>query len=195
MSMRINITNKAYPIAQKVSEKGAFKMVTTSRAIFSPNIDTKINLLINNDTKNALLEMEPKAYKSINSIRETVLRAIRQFKENYNLSYDDITAFIMGGRDSRHFRQGNELANGIADTLEEANVPFSMLCGKRPAVEMDNIYSVNKNATLWNNSFKNIHKKITEEEAINELKSMYEIVELSDDVPLSFEVPRWFNDK
>ena len=193
MTMRINITNKTYPIAQKISRGGAFKMATSCRAIYSPNVDTKINLLLNGQTKNALLEMEPKAYQSTNNIREAVLRAIRQFKENYDLSYDAITAFIMGGRDCKHINQGNLLANCIADTLEDSNVPFSMLCGKRPALDLDNIYSVSKNTTLWNDSFKDIHKKISEEEAINDLKHMYEIVEISEDVPFSFETPRWFN--
>lgn len=192
MSMRINITQKAYPVAEKVVEKGTFKMSTSSRAILSPDIDTKVNLILNGDTKNALLEMEPIVFKTVNSIRNAVLRAIGQFKENYNLSYDSISAFIMGGRDCKHNYHSNELANCIADTLEDSDVPFSMLCGKRPAVDLDNIYSVNKNTTLWNNSFKNINHKISEEEAIEELKHMYEIVEISDDVPLSFEIPRWF---
>lgn len=193
MSMRINITNKTYPVAQKVAKSNSFKMVTNSHPILLENIDTKINLILNSGSKNALLEMEPKIFQSANNIRDSILRAIGQFKEKYNLSYDDITAFIMGGRDNKHRYQGNTLANCVADTLEDADVPFSMLCGKRPLVEMDNIYTINKNTTLWNGSFKDIHKKVTEEEAINELKHMYEIVELSDDVPFNFEVPRWFN--
>lgn len=194
MSMKINISQKAYPIAQKVSEKGSFKMVTTCRALFSSNVDTKVNLLLNSNTKNALLEMEPKIYQSANNIRESIMRAVRQFREKYNLSYDDITAFIMGGRDCKHIHQGNSLANCIADTLEDSNIPFTMLCGKRPAVGLDNIYSVSKNTTLWNDSFNRVNIKASEEEAINDLKHMYEIVEISDEVPLSFEVPRWIND-
>lgn len=195
MPTKINISQKAYPIAKKVMEDKKIMMASASHPILRTNIDTAIELVLNGKNKNAVLEMEPKAFLTTNSIRDAIFRLIRAFKENYGLIYDDISAIILGGRDFRHQSSSNVLSNSIADTLEDADIPFTMLCGKRAGVGFDNIYAVNDNITLWNDSFKKINPKASEAEAKNDLSQMFEIMEISDYVPINFNTPYWLNSK
>lgn len=89
---------------------------------------------------------------------------------------EDITGILVGGRNSSH-KDSFNLFYEVANILDEFGIPFSMLCGKFDNIANDNILISGENVKIWNSSLKN-----------KKLDDLYEVVEISDKVPVDIIV-------
>ena len=103
--------------------------------------------------------------------------------------FGKINAFIYGGIEfdakNASSRGSFNLYNNLADIMEELNVPFSMLCGKKPMVKThDNMHAIDDRLTIWNDAYKEMGKNLDEianEDKLEFLRSKYQFVETTGD--------------
>ena len=150
------------------------------------NIEADTALLLNaGRTNNQLFKLCP----YVGNIKAELEKRIFEMEENFG----KVRAFIYGGfklnhNDTKSVESFN-FYNNLADSLDELEVPFAMICGKDRKAPLDNLYSINNNVTIWNDLFKKFVKpetKLSQEEIIETMKNEYQFVESSEEHLLKF---------
>ena len=118
--------------------------------------------------------------QSLSSIKRELAAKIELLRE----TSDKITGFICGGLELNKSNKSSvdsfNLYNKIADSLDEFDIPFTMMCGKEKGACPDNLYSNANSVLVWNNDFKDIFKntkKLSQDEIVSMLENRYQFVE------------------
>lgn len=192
MSLKIHLSSNPIKYNAKASVVGRDRLYTTSRARFAqskhPLVSHDANdctmICLNGGTKyNCLMHLAPEQ-QPLTSLKSGIEKCIKTLMENMGRAQENITAIIVGGRDSSH-KESFNLFNETANILEEMGIPFSMICGKFDHVANDNIVVAGNKAQIWNSSLKGLNSTSPKELA-NILEENYEVVELSPEVPVEF---------
>ena len=193
MFLNINISQVGYPKLARTKEIGnrACSFYDGCRkglnlGLQGFNIESDTALLLNaGRTNNELYKLCPR----VPNIKAELEKRIFEMEEKFG----KVRAFLYGGLE---LNQNNpksvesfNLYNVLADSLDELQVPFAMICGKSAKAPLDNIYAINNNVTIWNDLFKKFVKpasKPTQEEIMATMRDDYQIVESSDEHLLKF---------
>ena len=193
MFLNINISQVGYPKLARTKEIGkrACSFYDGTRkglnlGIQAFNIEGDTALLLNaGRTNNEMYKLCP----NIANLKAELEKRIFEMEENFG----KVRAFLYGGfrlnkNDPKSVESFN-LYNNLADSLDELDVPFAMICGKDRRAPLDNVYAINNNVTIWNDLFKKFVKPAntpTQEEIINTMKKDYQFVESTDNHLLKF---------
>lgn len=199
MCFKILLSNCARTTAEKAKVVGnKDNIYTISKAGFNPinnalvskHADTCCLVGLNAGKNNCLIHIAPEQ-QPLCSIQDGLEKCILKLQEKYGVAKDKITAILVGGReliqkDAESVASFNNY-NTVANSLDNLEIPFTMICGKKKGATKDNIYMVNETATIWNDFFKDLklNKNSTQEEITEELSKKYQFVEIAPEVPVS----------
>lgn len=184
MSFKVNLLNTPVNYASKVAIVGKENIFTVNKAKFanskyqlvSENANTCVMLGLNGGkANNCLMHLAPEQ-QPLRSLKEGIERCVEAIREKMDNVQEDVTGILVGGRNSSN-KDSFNLFNEVANILDDLGVPFSMLCGKFDNVANDNILICEENVKIWNSSLKN-----------KNLEDLYEVVEISDKVPVDIIV-------
>lgn len=196
----INLSKVAYPNTKSIISVGnSFGNYTLKDAkTANPNTVLGTNdayactiLALNNGKKKFLAHLAPELQPT-NFIQKSLEKKLTEFCEKSN----DVKGIITGGWDSANIESFN-LPIAIADVLDSFGIKFSMICGKKKGSAPENVVMHRNTATIWSDKFKELFAKIKSNNVDNDaiqktLEDHYEIVELSDDIPINIldELPK-----
>ncbi len=185
MPFKVRLSSKPIKYQAKNYEVGRDRIFTINKSRFSQsphplvsfdaNSCTMLNLNGGNN-RNCLMHLSPEQ-QSTKTLKSGLEKCLLQLHEKMGNLEEDIRGIIVGGRHSEH-KDSFNLFNEIANILDEFGIPFSMLCGKFDNIANDNIVITGNKACIWNSSLDNNN---------NNLEDIYEVVEISDEVPVNFE--------
>lgn len=146
---------------------------------------------LNNGKKRFLAHLAPELQPT-KYIEKGLEKKLTEFCNDSN----DVKGIITGAWDSTN-KESFNLPLAIADTLDKFGIKFSMLCGKKKGSAPENMVMHKSTATIWSDKFKELFSDIksgnVDNNAIQKaLEDHYEIVELSDDIPINIlnEIPK-----
>lgn len=148
-------------------------------------------LALNNGKKKFMAHLAPEL-QPIKFVEKGLEKKLADFCEDSN----DVKGVITGAWDSTQ-ADSFELPIAIANILDKFGIKFSMLCGKKKGSAPENMVMHKNTATIWSNKFKELFSNIKSDNVDNNavqkaLEDHYEIVELSDDIPINVigEIPK-----
>lgn len=183
MPLQVRLSSNPIKYQAKAFEVGKDRIYTTNKARFSQSAHPLVSFDANTcsmlnlnggNNRSCLMHLAPEQ-QSLNTLKSGLEKCILALQDKMGNLQEDITAILVGGRHSGH-KDSFNLFNEIANILDEFGIPFSMLCGKFDNIANDNIVVTGDKVGIWNNSLEN-----------NNLKDVYEVVEISDEVPVNFE--------
>ena len=188
----INLSKIAYPkIKSFVSVGNSLgnytlkdaKTVSLSSVVGSNDAYACTMLAVNNGKNKFLAHIAPEL-QPIQCIQKGLEKKLSELCEVSN----DVKAVITGAWDSQN-ADSFELPLAIADLLDKFGIKFSMFCGKKRNSAPENIVMHKNTATIWSDKFKELFAGIKSDNVDNRtiekaLEEHYEIVELSDDIPI-----------
>lgn len=194
--MVINLSKAAYIGGKQSKTVGQFHNYlikngltsTPNRGIRTENINSCTAGVLNAGKKNFMFHAAPEM-EAIGLIKKELEKQVNILRE----TCDNVKGFIVGGLrldpKDKESVQSFDLYNKIADSLDELDVPFTMMCGKEKGAPMEGIYAVNDTLTVWSNAFKNLftpeNKKLKQDEIIDLLEKKYQFVEISPEQKIS----------
>lgn len=195
MPFSINLSGIPYPQVKKSLTVGNFHDYTIkkglnacfNKGLLTENINSCTAGVLNAGKRNFMFHAAPEM-QDLTTVKKELLKQIDKLRE----SCEDIKGFICGGwalnTKDRETVRSFDLYNTIADTLDELGVKFTMLCGKEKGSSMDNIYAVNNNVTIWNDSFKELLPQIKSknpDDIQDILEKRYQFVELTPELDIT----------
>lgn len=183
MPFNVNISATPIKYQAKAFEVGKERIYTTGKARYSQSLHPLVSFDANTcsmlnlnggNNRNCLMHLAPEQ-QSLNTLKAGLEKCILTLQDKMGHLQEDITAILVGGRHSGH-KDSFNLFNEIANILDEFGIPFSMLCGKFDGIANDNIVITGNKAGIWNSSLED-----------KKLEDVYEVVEISDEVPVNFE--------
>lgn len=184
MSFKVDLLNTPVNYVSKAAIVGKDNIFTVNKARFanskyqlvSENANTCVMLGLNGGkVNNCLMHLAPEQ-QPLRSLKEGIEKCIENLRGNMGRIKEDVTGILVGGRNSSN-KDSFYLFNEVANILDDLGVPFSMLCGKFDNVANDNILISGEKVKIWNSSLKN-----------KNLEDLYEVVEISDKVPVDIIV-------
>ena len=85
---------------------------------------------------------------------------------------------------AKHNKDSFNLYNNLADAMENLNIDFAMLCGKKGFKTPDNMHVIDNRLTIWNDKFKELGKnpeKLDKSQKLEFLTDNYQFVESAGD--------------
>lgn len=202
MPLNVKLSSISAYRPQKVSIVGDNNIFRVDKARFtscswpirSESANTCVMIGLNaGKNKNCLMHLAPEQ-QPLNSLKNGLERCIEKLKEKCDYKTAPVTAILIGGRafdkKDSSTKGSFDLYDTAANILDKLEIPFSMICGKYKGVANDNISIVGENAVIWNDSYKDIQlpKFVSQEEVAELLEEKYQVVELSDDVPVKIDI-------
>lgn len=193
MFLNINISQVGYPKLARTKAVGerACSFANGGKTglnlgLQAFNIESDTALLLNaGRTNNQLFKLCP----MVTNIKSELEKRIFEMEENFG----NVRAFIYGGfklnNNDQKSVESFKFYTNLADTLDNLDIPFAMICGKDHKAPLDNIYSINNNVTIWNDLFKKFVKpvsKLSQEEIMDTMRKEYQFVESTDQHLLKF---------
>ncbi len=194
--LNINLTSNSYHPVKTAKVVGNFHdylfrngmTVSLNKGVRTENINSCTAGIINAGKRNFMFRSAPEM-ESLRFLKKEIENQVNILRE----TCDKVKAFIIGGLElnnkDRESVQSFDLYNTIADTFDELNVPFAMMCGKKKGAPMEGIYAVNDNITVWSKLFKNLftpeNKKLKQDEIIDLLENNYQFIEVSPEQKIS----------
>lgn len=181
MPFKVQLSANPIKYQAKAFEVGKERIYTTSKARFSNSTHPLVSFDANTcsmlnlnggHNRNCLMHLAPEQ-QSLVTLKSGIEKCILALQDKMGRVQEDITGILVGGRHSGN-KESFNLFNEIANILDEFGIPFSMLCGKFDNIANDNIVIAGNKAGIWNNSLKD-----------HSLEDIYEVVELSDEVPIN----------
>jgi hypothetical protein len=165
----------------------------STQSLFSEGANTCVLVALNAGKKsNCLLHLAPE-HQKVGSIKEELSGCIDKLKAKCEDVREKVTGILFGGIefDSKdpQAKGSFDVYNTVANSLEDMDVPFTMICGKKKGSPKDAIFLTSTSASLWNTDLKglDIPQNASQEEIAKQLSSRYQFVEISPEVPISFE--------
>lgn len=175
-------------------EVGAHRNYTTMDALQSTvahglkSLDANTCTMVNFNTEqkvNKLWHLAPEydVHQNFNFLLKYFREEAYKLQENFG----KIRAFIYGGIEfgSHKSNKGSfNLYNNLADVMENLDIKFAMLCGKKGIKSNDNIHVIDNKITIWNDAFKELGKnpeKLDNAEKLEFLMDRYQFVESAGD--------------
>lgn len=139
---------------------------------------------INNGKRNYLAHIAPELETS-QAVEKGLEKTLKEMEDN---SSDRIRAVIVGGWDSSN-QESFDLPLKIADLFDRIGIDFSMICGKPKGAPAESMVALQNQVNVWCDKFKELFtkldvKKATKEDVQQALENHYEVVELSDNIPV-----------
>ncbi len=190
--LSIKITNIPHIPAKRTKLIGEFhdytlhkgSLIASQRGMQTENINSCTAGVLNAGNKHFMFHVAPEM-QSLKTIKQELAKRIEILQK----TCDDIRGFICGGWElntkSPESVKSFDLYTAIADSLDELGVKFTMICGKEKGAPKDNLYSLNKSITMWNNAFKKTflgeQENINQKQITNVLENYYQFVETNSD--------------
>ena len=138
-------------------------------------LNTCVGFAFHTPTKNEMYHLAPeyRAHQDPQFVRNFIEAKIHELRDGYG----NVKAFIFGGR--ANDKGSFELANNIANPIEDAGVEFTMIWGKKGNIPTDEMSLFDNRLSIWNDAFKNTLQKkagISKDQKLNLLEDTYEIV-------------------
>ncbi len=151
------------------------KYAVLSNAVKTGNINTCTGVVFHTPQINEMHHLAPEysSHQDPIFIRDFFQERIYELQK----SYGEVKAFIFGGRGND--KQSFNLANNIANPIEDAGVEFSMLFGKKKFNTHDQMAITENKLSIWNDGFAKLFKKsenVTDNKKVKFLEDNYEIV-------------------
>lgn len=190
--LNINIGQKVMTLVSR--EVGANRKYTTKDCLQSTvahglkSFDAYTCTMVNFNTEQKINKMwhlapEYEVHQNFNYLlkffKEEALKLQDQFGK--------IRAFIYGGVEmgsAKHNKDSFNLYNNLADAMENLNIDFAMLCGKKGFKTPDNMHVIDNRLTIWNDKFKELGKnpeKLDKSQKLEFLTDNYQFVESAGD--------------
>lgn len=190
--LTINLSKIPYPKLNKFTEVGNSlgnytlknaKLVAMDTAIGSFNSNASSMIFLNNGNKKYLAHIAPELYSP-----RVLERGLSNVIDELSQNSEPLKGIVLGGLDSTN-KQSAELSILMANILDKFGVDFSMICGKLKGASAENLIASRKQVNIWSNKFKELFsgldvKKATKDDIQNALEEHYEMVELSDNIPI-----------
>lgn len=190
--LTINLSKIPYPKLTKLAEVGNSldgytlknaKLVAMDTAIGSFDSNAYSMLFLNNGNKKYLAHIATGLY-SPRALEKGLSNVIDELSQ----TSEPVKGVILGGWDSTN-KQSAELSIFIANILDRFGIDFSMICGKPKGASPENLIASRKQVNIWSNKFKELFsgldvKNATKDDIQNALEEHYEMVELSDNIPI-----------
>ena len=190
--MKIRFTDTIEPILLKKSlrakEAGKNFQYTLNSAVMGKDVFTRhcnscTSVLLNSNNYNYLAHIDPQNFNVKN-----FAKAFEKIVDNFQYTYGDIKAIILGGweisrKDPFVKTPSSIVYSTIANILD--NVPLTMICGKKEGMTaFDNLFASKDTVTIANNNLSRLvpPKKQNVEELENQLGKNYEWVEIEPDM-------------
>ena len=182
----INLSKIPYPEVKNAKVVGEFHdyliknggLSTAKRGLRTESINSCTAGVLFGKNKNFMFHAAPET-QPLGSIKKELAKYINKLHQ----SCEEIRGLICGGwaldnKDKETVRSF-DLYNAIANALDDLGVKFTMVCGKEKGTSPDNIYSINDNATIWNDDFKKIldSPQISSDGLTELLEQNYQFVE------------------
>ena len=164
----VNLVYKPYSkTAQEVGGRFTFadgKMSHLKHRLDTRGLNTCVGVAFHTPNKNEMYHLAPeyRAHQDPKLVRGFLEERINALRE----SYGNVKAFIFGGRTND--KGSFELANNIANPIEDAGVEFAMVFGKKGNIPTDEMSLYENRLCIWNDAFKALGKN--PEEIPNERK-------------------------
>lgn len=184
MSFKVNLLNTPVNYIAKAAIVGKDNIYTIDKARFanstyqlvSENANTCVMLGLNGGKgNNCLMHLAPEQ-QPLGSLKVGIEKCIETIRGKMDNIQEEVTGILVGGRNSSN-KDSFNLFNEVANILDDLGVPFSMLCGKFDNVANDNILISGEKVKIWNSSIKK-----------DNIEDLYEVVEISDKVPVDIIV-------
>lgn len=149
---------------------------------FDANAGTILD--INNGKKNYMAHLAPEL-QTPQFVEKGLEKTLLKMEDDAS---EDISAIIVGGWDSSNPESFN-LPLKIADLFDTFGIDFSIICGKPKGAPAESMVVQNNQIKVWSDKFKELFakldvKKATKEDVQQALENHYEVVELSDNIPV-----------
>lgn len=163
-------------------QKGS--LITSKRGLQTENINSCTAGVLNAGNKHFMFHAAPEM-QSLRTIKQELEKQIEILKR----TCEDVRGFICGGWEldtkNRESIKSFNLYTSIADTLDDLGVKFTMVCGKEKDAPLDNLHSINKSVTMWNEGFGNMYvgksENLNPQEVADILEKYYQFVETNAD--------------
>ena len=157
-------------------------VISATMATFDAKACTIVN--INNGKRNYLAHLAPEL-ETPQSVEKGLEKTLLKMEDDAS---EDIKAMIVGGWDSSN-PKSFDLSIKIADLFDKFGIDFSMICGKPKGAPAENMIVARNLIKVWSDKFKELFakldvKKATKEDVQQALENHYEVVELSDNIPV-----------
>ena len=151
------------------------KYAVFSNALKTNGINTCTGVVFHTPQVNEMHHLAPEypSHQDPIFIRDFIQGRIYELQKTYG----DVKAFIFGGKGGD--KQSFNLANNIANPIEDAGVEFSMVFGKKGFKTPDEMAILEDKLSIWNDGFAKLFKKsgnITNNKKVKFLEDNYEIV-------------------
>ena len=195
--LNINISKNIYPEVKRAKEIGQNWCYTFANGgrtgknigMKTYNIKTCTAFELNAEKHNNELYHLAPEQQAIHRIKEEVEKRVFRLQDTFG----EVKAFLYGGVELNNKNPESvasfNLYNTLADVLDNLGIPFAMICGKKQANQLDNMYVINNNITIWNDLFKKFIKPKeapNQEQIMDILKEHYQFVESTDEHALKF---------
>lgn len=194
MPLKVRLTNTPHVIRKGAKEvtqytMSASKTSTPGRAVFSEGANTCSLLALNLGNVNRLFHLAPELQPT-NNLYEGIRSSIDTLYENSEDLDDEVTAVLIGGRelikDNPESEASFNLYNETANVLEELEIPYTMICGKKMGLGNDDIYIADGTAHVQNDFFECLKgdTRSPQERIKEQLERGYQFVEIDPRVPI-----------
>lgn len=191
-SLNINIGQDAFKlVAREVGAKSKYTVndciqTTPKHGLKTLGADTCTILNLNTENNvNKLWHLAPEfaPHQNFNYLLKFFREEVYKLQEQFG----KVRAFIYGGVEFNGAKENKasfNLYNNLADIMEQLNVDFGMVCGKKGFHTRDDLHVIGNKITIWNDIFKKLGKnpeKLDNSEKLEFLKDKYQFVESTAD--------------
>lgn len=194
MPLKVRLTNTTHAIRQGAKEVSQYTMSGSktsvpTRAVYSEGANTCELLALNLGNITRLFHLAPELQPT-NTLYEGIRSSVDTLYENSEDLDDEVTALIVGGRElikgNKESEASFNLYNETANVLEELEIPYTMICGKKMELGKDDIYILDGTAHVQNDFFECLKDdaRSSQERIKEQLERGYQFVEIDSRVPI-----------